>query len=162
MNQHVYVDQLTPLVCRTLLRSHHLGRIAFVDSAGLPTILPVNYCVNDDEVMFRTDTGEIFDGVPNHNVAFEVDGHDSDMRTGWSVLVRGSAHEVTGAEDILYEMHASDMPPTWVPGPRRRLLAIRPTSISGRQIVRIWSDDPVTSPAPSLVDDVLRFPSHSV
>lgn len=51
MNNTAYVDQLTPEVCRTLLASHHLGRVAFVGTDGFPVVFPVNNAVRNDDVV---------------------------------------------------------------------------------------------------------------
>jgi uncharacterized protein len=131
-----YVDQLTHHVCRSLLQSHRLGRVAFINDEGLPTIFPVNYRLNGDEVVIRTDHGELYNGSAAHQVAFEVDDYDDATRTGWSVLVRGFARDVTESDDLLYEMAVFDEPFPWAPGERNAILAIPIDRISGRQIVR--------------------------
>jgi Pyridoxamine 5'-phosphate oxidase len=91
----VYVDDLTGEVCRTLLASHHVGRIAFVGHDGFPVVLPVNYTVAGDDVVVRTDRGEMYESVPLHRVAFEVDEFNEAVNTGRSLLIRGGARDVT-------------------------------------------------------------------
>jgi nitroimidazol reductase NimA-like FMN-containing flavoprotein (pyridoxamine 5'-phosphate oxidase superfamily) len=78
-----------------LLGERHLGRLALVDADG-PVILPVNYTLDEGSVVFRTDPGSKLDAAAaGATVAFEVDAADERHRTGWSVVVRGRAGEVS-------------------------------------------------------------------
>ena len=52
------VEMLTTAECRELLDRHHFGRLGFLDSVGvLPSIIPVNYLLDEDKVVIRTDAG---------------------------------------------------------------------------------------------------------
>lgn len=77
-----------------------LGRVAFI-VGDRPIILPVNYTVAGDAVYFCTAKGtklsHLSDGAP---AAFEIDGSRSLYRSGWSVVVRGTAREVTDPEEL--------------------------------------------------------------
>jgi hypothetical protein len=70
-----------------------------------------------------------------HNavVAFEVDEIDPLAHTGWSVVVRGVARELTDPE----EPADAGCPPIarWAPGGDHRVVAIQPEIVSGRRIV---------------------------
>ncbi len=91
---------LTRDECYDRLRGARVGRIAFV-SQGDPIILPVNHAVDGESIVFRTAPGsKLLAGDSGLRVAFEVDGFDADRRTGWSVLVRGSASTVEDTEEI--------------------------------------------------------------
>jgi nitroimidazol reductase NimA-like FMN-containing flavoprotein (pyridoxamine 5'-phosphate oxidase superfamily) len=87
------VEALTVSECRELLMEHHFGRLAFVDAVGvLPVIIPVNYLIDEDTIVFRTDAGsKVAAAVRGAPVAFEVDGVDHDHQAGWSVVVRGTS-----------------------------------------------------------------------
>ena len=89
------MEVLTPAECLSYLRQAPVGRIAVTVDA-LPVILPVNFLVLDDEVVFRTVAGTKLAAATSHAVvAFEVDDHAADGRSGWSVMVQGMASEVT-------------------------------------------------------------------
>ena len=86
--------------CYERLGSARVGRLAFV-SQGDPVILPVNHAVDGESIVFRTASGsKLLAGDAGLRVAFEVDGFDADRRSGWSVLVRGTAHTVQDADEI--------------------------------------------------------------
>ena len=81
-----------------------IGRIAYVGRFG-PAVLPVNYELLDGAVVFRTAANGPLDedlrtGIADadYKVAFEIDSVDLATRQGWSVLIQGPAHHVTGAE----------------------------------------------------------------
>ena len=82
--------------CRTLLATRQLGRIGLA-GGSFPLILPVNYVLDGDAVVIRTDSPNITASADHTRVAFEVDDVDERTRSGWSVLVQALAEEVTGA-----------------------------------------------------------------
>ena len=80
--------------CLDLLRSRTFGRVA-VQIGGAPAILPVNYALLNDEVVFRTDPGtKLSAALMRTMVAFEVDDTDPATHGGWSVLVVGYSEEI--------------------------------------------------------------------
>ena len=123
--------ELTADECQVLLESSRIGRLGLVDADG-PVILPVNYCMDGLSVVFRTDAGTKLDAAANGaRVAFEVDGIDSAARTGWSILIRGSAATVTEPEDLSRLEQLPLIP--WAPG--KKPLYVRISGIlSGRRI----------------------------
>ena len=81
--------------CVELMKSVPVGRIAITIKA-LPVILPVNFVVIDDVIVFRTVPGtKLAAATSGAVVAFEVDSYEPHGRTGWSVVVQGMASEVT-------------------------------------------------------------------
>jgi nitroimidazol reductase NimA-like FMN-containing flavoprotein (pyridoxamine 5'-phosphate oxidase superfamily) len=94
--QQTRVQQLTSAEAAELLQGHaYVGRIGFV-ADGQPLILPVNYLADDDSIVFCTGPGTklsaIGSGAP---VVFEVDDSRPLYHAGWSVVVKGTAHEIT-------------------------------------------------------------------
>jgi hypothetical protein len=123
------LEVLSTRECLRLLESANLGRIA-ITSGALPVILPINYRVDGDRILFRTSPGTKLDAA-THNavVAFEVDHVDPVYHSGWSVMVTGIATDVEeGSADDLWTI------PRWAPGPEERLVAISINQISGRRV----------------------------
>jgi uncharacterized protein len=126
------IEELDAAECRRLLAEHHLGRLAMVDDRG-PVVFPVNYAVDRDMPVFRTDPGTKLDAAEEAaSVAFEVDAADEATRTGWSVVVRGTLTEVTDPAD-LERLRALPLYP-WAPGEKARYLRVRPVKVTGRRI----------------------------
>lgn len=132
---HKQTETLTTAECRELLDRHHFGRLAFVDSVGvLPSIIPINYLLTDDDkVVFRTDAGsKLAAALRRAPVAFEVDGVDEHRRTGWSVLVRGRAEELTDDAQLAQLRETPLL--AWAPGAKKHYVRINASKVSGRRI----------------------------
>ena len=78
MTEVTYFERLDVPECLHLLRTGGVGRVVWQDDDEGLTVLPVNYRVIGDSVVFRTT-----------RVAFQVDEIDRATAVGWSVLVRG-------------------------------------------------------------------------
>ena len=134
----VWVDDLDTEVCWRLLARESVGRVAFTDDAG-PLVLPVNHHVDGRSIVFRTGATALLEalggGAP---VSFEVDEADSFGETGWSVLVRGRAAEITDRSDRAQVETLSVHP--WAPGERDHWIRIAPEAVSGRAISRRRAD----------------------
>ena len=125
-------QELTKQECFGLLAGQQLGRVVLVDDRG-PLALPVNFVVDQHSVLFRSDEGtKLAVASRGARVAFEVDGTDAATRTGWSVLVRGEAVEVTDPAE-LERVRRLPLSP-WAPGPKDRYVRILPTALTGRRI----------------------------
>jgi nitroimidazol reductase NimA-like FMN-containing flavoprotein (pyridoxamine 5'-phosphate oxidase superfamily) len=127
------VEQLDGDECWVLLRPRHLGRIAFFGDGGAE-VQPVNYLVDDDTIVFRTDIGLKWSvAVAGDRITFEVDEANADLRTGWSVVVKGRAEEVLDPAQ-LDRLRRLPLRP-WTGGDKRHWLRLHPTKISGRRVV---------------------------
>ena len=114
-----------------LLSSVALGRLVTYFGAQLE-IFPVNFVVQKGTVLFRTAEGtKLFTTVMNDKVLFEADDHT--VAEGWSVIVRGTAHLLSSAEDIREAEQSGLMP--WVPTEKLRFVRITPQSMTGRRFV---------------------------
>lgn len=83
--------------CLDRLRDHSIGRIATTHQA-LPVIVPVNYTLLGNTVVFRTEPhGLLSRACQGSVVAFEVDELSRDGGGGWSVLVVGVAEPLDGS-----------------------------------------------------------------
>jgi uncharacterized protein len=106
--------------------------VVLVDDRG-PLALPVNFVLNQYTVLFRTDEGTKLDvAVRLGPVAFQIDGVDQATRTGWSVLVRGEAKEVTDPAELALVRRLPLYP--WAPGAKDHYVRILPSSLTGRRI----------------------------
>jgi nitroimidazol reductase NimA-like FMN-containing flavoprotein (pyridoxamine 5'-phosphate oxidase superfamily) len=118
--------------CMALLRNTCVGRIAVVVE-GEPLVLPVNFVVDDDTIVFRTAEGTKFDAcVQNARVAFEVDQIDTRSHAGWSVLVRGRAQEITDPDELARARRLPLNP--WARAPKPHFVRLQPDTVSGRRI----------------------------
>jgi nitroimidazol reductase NimA-like FMN-containing flavoprotein (pyridoxamine 5'-phosphate oxidase superfamily) len=128
------MEELTPPQCRDLLGQHHLGRIAFLERAGvMPVVFPVNYTLLGSSVVFRSDPGsKLTAALHTTPVAFEIDGVDPRLEVGWSVLVRGFVTEVTDRTE-LQRLRSTPMN-AWAPGKKGHFLKIETRQLTGRRI----------------------------
>lgn len=118
--------------CMALLRHAYVGRVAVVVD-GEPLVLPVNFVVDDDTIVFRTAEGTKFDAcVHNARVAFEVDQIDIRSHAGWSVLVRGRAQEITDPDELTKARRLPLNPLARAPKPH--FMRLEPDVVSGRRI----------------------------
>jgi nitroimidazol reductase NimA-like FMN-containing flavoprotein (pyridoxamine 5'-phosphate oxidase superfamily) len=122
--------------CFWLLGSVPVGRLGF-QAGGEVIILPVNFLVDGQDVVFRTGAGSKLSSIEvGRYVGFEADAYDPAAETGWSVLVSGLAEIIEDEADVarldalgLRSWGGSAAEPVelvWV--------RIRPSSISGRRI----------------------------
>jgi uncharacterized protein len=129
------MQELSADECYRLLAGHEIGRLG-VNSQHHPLIFPVNYALDRDVIVIRTHPGTKLAAAGHANVTFEVDEIDRRTRSGWSVLVRGLAEEVTDAHraELVERTRAAGAEP-WAPGEHGRWLRVIPQAISGRRIV---------------------------
>jgi nitroimidazol reductase NimA-like FMN-containing flavoprotein (pyridoxamine 5'-phosphate oxidase superfamily) len=81
--------------CLDYLSAGGLGRIA-VNVGALPAILPVQFALHDEEVVFSVGAGTVLHRATRDAVvAFESDGVEPDGRRQWSVAVTGIARHLT-------------------------------------------------------------------
>jgi nitroimidazol reductase NimA-like FMN-containing flavoprotein (pyridoxamine 5'-phosphate oxidase superfamily) len=117
--------------CMELVQSTPIGRVGFL-SDGAPLVLPVNFAVDEGTIVFRSLEGQkLAAAAENQTVCFEVDQWDAKAKAGWSVVLQGTAREVTDwaekeqLENIGLTPWAKEQwRPLWV--------RITPTELSGR------------------------------
>jgi len=133
------IEELDEDTCLQLISQEGIGRIAYAGRFGL-VVLPVNYTLHDGAVVFRTaEHGPLDEDLrtgiegAEYKVAFEIDDIDLAKRQGWSVLIQGPAHHVTGAErDAAVRAGIQAL----APGERELFVRIVPSRITGRRISR--------------------------
>jgi nitroimidazol reductase NimA-like FMN-containing flavoprotein (pyridoxamine 5'-phosphate oxidase superfamily) len=129
---HPRLVELDEAECRDRLATHGVGRVAVCTEQG-PAVVPVNYDVVDDAVVYRTAPGTIPARAVGRDVAFEVDRIDDALSEGWSVLVVGPAREVADPAETQRLAAAARTTP-WAGGERTLWVRIEPTRMSGRRV----------------------------
>jgi nitroimidazol reductase NimA-like FMN-containing flavoprotein (pyridoxamine 5'-phosphate oxidase superfamily) len=131
------IEELDEDQCLKLISEGGIGRIAYVGRFG-PAVLPVNYKLQDEAIVFRTAEHGALDedlrtGIANahYKVAFEIDEIDRAAGRGWSVLVQGPARHIQRAE--LDAARSTGVEP-WAPGERELFIQIVPSRITGRRV----------------------------
>jgi nitroimidazol reductase NimA-like FMN-containing flavoprotein (pyridoxamine 5'-phosphate oxidase superfamily) len=129
------LHKLSRADCIELLRSQrHLGRIGYVVD-GLPVILPVSFAVDGESVVFITTSGSKLSWLSNHTrVAFQVDHGRLHDESGWSVLVHGTAHEVTDLAEL--ELLRQGPLHSWAVASGEHWVRISLDEVSGRRLMR--------------------------
>ena len=114
-----------------LLGSVTLGRIVFTRHA-MPAIRPVNHVLDSGHVIIRSHSGAAVvteaDSGRGTVVAYEADDINPVTHLGWSVVVTGTAHLVTGHGDKSRFQH---MLTPWADGEMDQVIRIRPAIITG-------------------------------
>jgi nitroimidazol reductase NimA-like FMN-containing flavoprotein (pyridoxamine 5'-phosphate oxidase superfamily) len=118
--------------CLSLLRRATIGRVA-ISVDALPAVVPVNFTLIGEDIVFRTNPGAKMDAAMANNViAFEADDVDPVYQTGWSVLVQGMASEVVEPEQVA-EMRRAPLR-AWAGNGRDHFVRIPTEQVSGRRI----------------------------
>ena len=131
-----WLEELSNVECLELLRSRSVGRLGFTVD-GYPFVVPVNYrlveasgATPDAWIALRTRPGNVIDQASD-NVAFEIDNIDPFHEEGWSVLVRGTLHEIDPDVSAIGERFDSH---PWITAERDAWLIIEPFAVTGRRL----------------------------
>jgi uncharacterized protein len=129
------IVELSQEECWAALCAEEFGRLAYLlgDEVNL---VPLNYTVDGDTLLFRTAEGSKLLGIVMHpDVVFEIDTYDED--SAQSVIVRGKARLLE--ED---EAHRADTTPLrpWLPTLKYNVVEIEPVATTGRKfaLARPW------------------------
>jgi len=131
-SSHQVLQALTAAECHELLAPGGIGRVAFTATDG-PVVLPVNYAMAGQTVIFRTAPDTLLAGYLDGPAGFEVDRLDEALVQGWSVLVTGRAARVTSEAEVRHLEQSVDVRP-WAGGARDVYVRIVPRKITGRRI----------------------------
>jgi len=119
--------------CLELLAGDVVGRIAVIDGHA-PAIFPVNYVMDGDNIVFRTDPGTKLDAAERAAACFEIDGIDCASRAGWSVVATGRLEEVTRYDTRTWlRVNALAVEP-WAGGAKAHWMRLIPERITGRRV----------------------------
>jgi uncharacterized protein len=118
--------------CLALLQRSTFGRVG-VTVGALPAVLPVNYRLVGDLIVFRTGHGtKLAAATDGAIVAFEVDDIDPVTHTGWSVMATGAARRITDPVELA-RIEAEGIP-HWAHTDVAATVAIPTTMVTGRQV----------------------------
>jgi nitroimidazol reductase NimA-like FMN-containing flavoprotein (pyridoxamine 5'-phosphate oxidase superfamily) len=124
-------EELAREECLQLLASFAVGRVALVTVEGSVLVVPVNYVLDGEVIVFRSDPGEKLDAIHGRHASFQIDYIDPHKRTGWSVLVRGTAHRASHREIAHLNVES------WVGGDKQVWVRVVPRSITGRRLAAV-------------------------
>lgn len=125
--------ELSRDACLALLSAARVGRVIYTDAA-MPAALPVTFALDDEEVVFRTNSGgRLAAATRNTVVGFQVDELDWVTRTGWTVLGVGEAYEVV--EPGRLAALRGRLPQPWVPGHTDHTICVPLQRLTGRRVV---------------------------
>jgi nitroimidazol reductase NimA-like FMN-containing flavoprotein (pyridoxamine 5'-phosphate oxidase superfamily) len=119
--------------CLYLLAGEDVGRLAVVEGR-MPVVFPVNYALDGDAVVIRTDVGTKLGAAGRAPACFEVDCLDRRQRTGWSVLVTGRLEEVTPWDSEVFHRVTVLAVDPWAGGDKAHWLRLVPARITGRRV----------------------------
>lgn len=122
--------ELTPYDCWALLAGVQVGRVAWSRPQG-PAVVPVNLTLLEGALWVRTtpDAALVRETI-GQPVSIEVDEIDVTTRSGWSVLVLGTA-ELVVDQDVPEHLHVLDV---WPAGPHLAYVRVSPTQLTGRRL----------------------------
>lgn len=123
----------------------HVGRLV-VTVGGEPMVFLLNFAVDGEAIVFRTQTGTKLTGITRSLATFEVDDIDA-AGQGWAVAFEGLAQEVLDADpETMRERLAAIELETWPGGDRPHVVRIRPYRVHGTA----WSVVPASAAADPL------------
>ena len=119
--------------CLRLLAEDEIGRLAVI-AGNTPAIFPVNYALDGDTIVFRTDPGTKLAHGPRARASFEVDTFDHAGRAGWSVVATGRLEEVTHYDAATFARVRRLAIHPWAGGDKGHWMRLVPDRITGRRI----------------------------
>jgi len=119
--------------CLRLLAADVVGRLAVLHG-NAPAVFPVNYMLDGEAIVFRTDEGSKLDAAERAPACFEIDEIDRETRCGWSVVASGRLEEVTEYDSRTWRrVHELAVEP-WAGGIKAHWMRLVPERITGRRV----------------------------
>jgi len=128
------LETLSESQCFDLIRDGGVGRFVFQDADG-PGAVPVNYGLAGERIIFRLEQGSHLQEALKAQVAFEVDHLEPATGVGWSVLVRGTGHELDmeSVPAVLRSM-GKRLPQPWAEGVHNVWVSVTARKVTGRRL----------------------------
>lgn len=125
------LESLDATTALALLAGVGFGRVVFTRNA-LPSIRPVNHCLDDGQIIIRTRLSAAVTRATGEVVAYEADDLDPARRLGWSVVVTGTARTVDDPRRIA---RLEQVLHPWVDQPMNLVIAIDAQLVTGYRFV---------------------------
>jgi len=133
MSHDEALERLDRAACLELLRTVPIGRVAWADDYGWVTVLPVNFVLDGDTIIFRTSAGAKLAAVEEQRpLTFQADDVEPALQIGWSVVASGPAMVVTDAGE-LDSLEGLRLAP-WVRDAKPAFVRITARRLTGRRI----------------------------
>jgi nitroimidazol reductase NimA-like FMN-containing flavoprotein (pyridoxamine 5'-phosphate oxidase superfamily) len=127
------IDSLDRDACLALLPTASIGRVGWVTADGHAMILPVNFVLDGQTIVFSTGEGDKLAAVREGRVlTFEVDAVEPAFQAGWSVLVIGAAEMINSPAQIhrIEQLHLAP----WAPLRDRVFIRLSADEVTGRRL----------------------------
>jgi uncharacterized protein len=131
---HPQLEVIDREECLRLLAGDEIGRLAVI-AGNTPVVLPVNYALDGETVVFRSDPGTKVERGPRARASFEVDCFDRERRTGWSVVATGRLEEVTRYDAATFDRVQQLAVDPWAAGDKAHWMRLIPDRVTGRRVV---------------------------
>jgi nitroimidazol reductase NimA-like FMN-containing flavoprotein (pyridoxamine 5'-phosphate oxidase superfamily) len=126
------LEVLDRTTCMSLLGTVDIGRCGWVGSDGRVVVLPVNFIIEEGDIIFRSAAGaKLLAARKGQLFSFEGDLLEPALHTGWSVLVTGPATEVT---DLGEAERLSQLVHPWGRDPRPSVVRLHAKQVTGRRL----------------------------
>jgi uncharacterized protein len=128
------IESLDQDTCFALLRTASIGRVGWVTPDGHAMILPVNFVLDSETIVFSAGEGSKLDAVRKGRVlTFEVDALEPALQAGWSVLIIGAGEVITSPAQIhrIEQLHLAP----WEPLLDRVFIRLPADEITGRRLL---------------------------
>jgi transcriptional regulator with XRE-family HTH domain len=127
------LTELTAAECRSHLAAGGVGRIVFDEQGRGPVAIPVNFQMDGDDIIFRTDAGSPVErNVQHGRVSFDVDHIDDALAEGWSVLLTGTARVISDDAELRRLADLGIEP--WAGGGKGTYVRMIAEQVTGRRI----------------------------
>ena len=126
------LEDLDSASCLDLLSTLDVGRCAWVAGDGRVVVLPVNFAIEEGDIIFRSAAGaKLAAARAGQRFSFEGDDVEPALRTGWSVLVTGWASEVGDPEEAA---RLARLVHPWAPDQRPNVVRLHADQVTGRRL----------------------------
>jgi uncharacterized protein len=118
--------------CLRLLGEARVGRVG-ISTEALPVVLPVNFVVDRDRVVFSSSPGtKLYVAATGAQMAFEADDVDPAGKVGWSVCLTGPG---TVVDDPAEVARLRGLPlDSWAPEGEESFVVIEAQVVTGRRL----------------------------